>query len=62
MAPVTTDPAAVSKDITLQDDGSYLIDCAAYIRDGDTGLLVPPADADALARAIETLLGAASRG
>ncbi len=29
----TTDPAAVSKDITLQDDGSYLIDCAAYIRD-----------------------------
>ncbi|MBI5042119.1 MAG: HlyC/CorC family transporter, partial [Gammaproteobacteria bacterium] len=29
----TTDPAAVNKDITLQDDGSYLIDCAAYIRD-----------------------------
>ena len=29
----TTDPAAVNKDITLQEDGSYLIDCAAYIRD-----------------------------
>jgi Mg2+/Co2+ transporter CorB len=29
----TTDPGAVSKDITPQEDGSYLIDCAAYIRD-----------------------------
>lgn len=29
----TTDPAAVSKDITPQDDGSYLIDCGASVRD-----------------------------
>lgn len=29
----TTDPGAVSKDITPQEDGSFLIDCAAYIRD-----------------------------
>ncbi len=29
----TTDPGAVNKDITPQEDGSFLIDCAAYVRD-----------------------------
>lgn len=29
----TTDPGAASKDITAQDDGSYLIDCGISVRD-----------------------------
>lgn len=36
----TTDPGAASKDITAQDDGSYLIDCGISVRDLNRALHV----------------------